>query len=352
MLRAITAGLLWCFVAATGHGAEKLFDFTEVPVNTTPTNFSSVVTREGKPGTWHIIKDEVKTSFAPLTPGGGTRPVQHVLAQLSQDTTDEHFPILLYDGDTYGDFTFSTKFKIVSGQVERMAGIVFRAQDERNYYVLRASAAGNNFRFYKVINGARQTLIGPSLKITAGEWHELSVTCKGNLIQCFLDGQQPIPDITDNAFSSGKIGFWTKSDSVSYFTDAKVIYTPRESLAQNLVKDMMERYSRLRGMKIFAPMGGSTNYSIIASTDETELRKPAPEFAASTVTKNGVYIGRTKETVAVTLPLHDRNGDAVAAVQVIMVPFIGQTEQAFIVRALPVAKYMEQHFRSAKELAE
>src|SRR5205814_834696 len=151
-----------------------------------------------------------------------------VLAQIAQDTTDEHFPILIYDDETFGDFTFSTRFKTVSGRTEQMAGIVFRYQNETNFYVLRASSLGNTFRFYKVVNGERGTIIGPEVRIPTNVWVEVSVECKGNQIHCLLAGKEAIPMFTDNSFSTGKIGFWTKSDSVSYFTDARIDYVPRQ----------------------------------------------------------------------------------------------------------------------------
>ena len=73
---------------------------------------------------------------------------------------DEHFPILLYDRETFTDLTLTTKFKLVDGVVEQMAGIVFRLQDEKNFYVIRASGLGNNVRFYKMVAGLRESAPG------------------------------------------------------------------------------------------------------------------------------------------------------------------------------------------------
>ncbi len=91
-----------------------------------------------------------------------------------------------------------------------MAGIAFRIQDENNFYVLRASALGNSFRFYKVVQGERSAPIGPQINIPGGAWHEMTVVCKGNQIRCSLNGKELIPALTDNSFPAGKIGFWTK----------------------------------------------------------------------------------------------------------------------------------------------
>src|SRR5262249_7882546 len=157
------------------------------------------------------------------------------------------------------------KFKTVGGEKERMAGIAFRIQNETNYYVVRASSLGNTLRFYKVINGERGTVIGPETPIASGQWHELTVECKGNQIRCLLDGQELIPTLIDNTFQRGKVGFWTKSDSISYFSDAKVVYTPRQVPAQKFVQEICKRYPRLLGLKIAIPSGDPPTLRVIAS---------------------------------------------------------------------------------------
>jgi len=58
--------------------------------------------------------------------------------------------------------------------------------------------------------------IGVEVDVPRGRWHELTVECKGNQIRCLLNGQQLFPDLTDNSFTEGRIGFWTKSDSVTH----------------------------------------------------------------------------------------------------------------------------------------
>src|SRR5262249_5664657 len=144
-----------------------------------------------------------------------------------------------------------TQFKTVSGTAERMAGIAFRIQDETNYYIVRASSLGSTFRFYKVVNGQRGPIVGPDLPIPSGTWHDLTVECKANHIRCLLDGKELITREDKTPLPGGKIGFWTKSDSVSYFADTKIVYTPREPPAQGFVADVLKRYPKLVGLKIY-----------------------------------------------------------------------------------------------------
>src|ERR1041385_1301025 len=227
--------LVFLLLALPTLGAEKKFDFTEVHENQAPPGFRGIVNGQGSPGDWKVILDEVPPLMPRLTPQASVLTKQSVLAQLAQDSTDEHFPILVYEDEIYGDFTLTTRFKAVRGSAEQMAGIAFRIQNETNYYVVRASSLGNTFKFYRVVNGVRGVPVGVDIKIPSGTWHEMSVECKDNQIRASLNGKELI-NVTDKVdpLKSGKIGFWTKSDSVSYFADTKIVYTPREPPAQGL----------------------------------------------------------------------------------------------------------------------
>src|SRR5690242_19852426 len=128
--------LWWAVLAlavATGSAAERKFDFGQFPENQTPPGFRSTVNGLGKPGDWRIIMEDVPSALKPLTPQAPSITKRAVLAQLAQDSTDEHFPLLIFDGETFGDFTLTTRFKTVSGTAEQMAGIAFRIQNETNF---------------------------------------------------------------------------------------------------------------------------------------------------------------------------------------------------------------------------
>lgn len=347
--RAAMVFLIALFCCSSVFAAELALDFSQFSPNSFPTGFVSAISGIGKPGDWKIIEDEIPPTLAPLTsksPEMGKRPI---LAQLAEDTTDEHFPLLIFDGETFGDFTLTTRFKCVSGKVEQMAGIAFRVQDEKNYYVVRASALGNTFRFYKFVNGQRSAPIGPEVEIPRGVWQEISVICKGNKIRCLLNGKELIPALTDNSFASGKIGFWTKSDSVSYFADTRIDYTPRVPLAQKIVDDVMGRYPRLIGLKIFAT-NNAHELRVIASNDPSQKNEPAQEVEEQVITMGTPFYAKAEKTVSVIMPLRDRNGDIVAALRVILKPFPGQTERNVFARALPICKAIEERILSAKDL--
>jgi hypothetical protein len=334
------------------RAAERHFDFSQAKLNETPPGFRSTLSGEGKPGEWKIVEDELPPTLAPANAKSSVTARRQVLAKRAGDPADEHFPLLVFEGEIFDDFTLTTRFKTVAGAVEQMAGIAFRFQDERNYYVVRASSLGNTFRFYKFVDGIRSAPVGPEIEIPKGVWHELAVECKGNQIHCFLNGKQVIPALTDISFTEGMVGFWTKSDSVCYFADTRIVYTPRETLAIKLVRETMRKYPRLINVNIFARKDEQSELQIIAGNDPADSGKPAGQYEQEVVARDVAYYGKEEGKAIVSLPLHDRNGDAVAAVRVTMKSFPGQTEQNAVVRAKPIIREMERRFRAAKDLTQ
>src|SRR6267378_859339 len=120
-------------------------------------------------------------------------------------------------------WSLSVKFKAVEGEVDRAAGLVFRLKNANNYYIVRANALEDNYRLYHVINGSRRQFGGANFQVTSGEWHELRVECVGNKIICYYDGAKKIEAKDDTFQDAGKIGLWTKADSVTYFDDLKAV---------------------------------------------------------------------------------------------------------------------------------
>ncbi len=346
---------LWALalLALPAAAAERKFDFSKVSENQLPPGFRSAVTGQGRPGDWRVIMDEVPPLLQPLSTGAPVVAKQAVLAQLAQDPTDEHFPLLIFEGEPLGDFTLTTRFKTVKGVAEQMAGIAFRIQNETNYYIVRASSLGNTFRFYKVLDGQRGPVVGPEVPIPSGVWHELGVECKGNQIRCRLDGKELIT-ATDqvNPFTSGKIGFWTKSDSVSYFADTKIVYTPHEAPAQALVREVLKKYPRLLGLQVFVLGNDPKTARLLASANTNEVGRAGGKVEPDVIGHGTTYYGKEKDSVSVVMPLRDRNGDPVAAVRVIMKTFAGQTEQNADIRALPVIREMQRQVTSLQDLVQ
>ena len=345
---------LWALalLALPAVAAERRFDFTDLSENQIPPGFRSTVTGKGKPGEWKIILDAVPSQMPALSPRATATAKRPVLAQVAQDPTDEHFPMLIFEEETFTDFTLTTRVKTVKGVMEQMAGIAFRIQDETNYYVVRASSLGNTFRFYKIVNGQRGPLIGPEVPIPSGTWHDITIECKGNQIRCLLDGKELIPVMTDNSFTHGKIGFWTKSDSVSYFADTRIVYKPHEPAAQAIVRDTLKKYPRLLGLEIYVLAPGAGKVRLAAGNDTKKIGQDGGHAQEDVIKRDVTYYGKDRKSVEVTMPLHDRNGETVASARIVMQTFPGQTEQNALARALPIVKEMESRISSLAALLE
>jgi hypothetical protein len=191
------------------------------------------------------------------------------------------------------------------------------------------------------------------VQIPAGVWHDLVVECKGNQIRCRLNGNELIT-ATDqvNPFTSGKVGFWTKSDSVSYFADTRIVFTPHEPPAQSLVREMMKKYPRLLGLQVFVLGNDPQTSRLLASRNTNEVGRVGGKIEQDVIAQGTIYYGKEKESVSVVMPLRDRNGDPVAAVRVTMKTFAGQTEQNAVARALPVIREMQPRVSSLQDLVQ
>src|SRR5712692_5085741 len=198
------------FAAVESAGQSFTYNFDSDNAGAMPARFHGARTGQGTEGKWAVMAD----ASAPSKP--------NVVAQTSTDKTDYRFPLLISDEGSFKDLELSVKFKAVAGEVDRAAGLVFRLQDANNYYIVRANAAVDNYRLYHVIKGSRRQFAGANFKVTSGEWHELKVECIGNKIICYYDGQKKIEATDDTFKDAGKIGLWTKADSVTYFDDLVV----------------------------------------------------------------------------------------------------------------------------------
>lgn len=341
--------ILGLLLALSATGAEIKFNFADAPEGSTPTNFLAVLAGSGQPGGWKIVTAEVPPLLAPLTDQAPVVTRHGVLAQTSTDATDERFPMLVFTGEKFRDFNFTTRFKIVSGVVEQMPGVVFRYQNASNYYVVRASALGRNVRFYKVVDGLRSDPIGPDVDVTAGDWHSLGVRCEGNHITVAYDGKPVMPALGDNTFAEGLVGFRTKSDTVCYYSDAQVEYTPIVPNAQLIVNRILAKEPRILGLRIYTAQTNGTT-AVIASKDTAEIGKPGTDAESNALKAGTVSFGREKGVVVMTLPLHDRNGDFIGAVRVRLKSFFGEMQDTALARARMIVGQIQDQVLSAQDL--
>jgi len=197
------------------QAASRKVDFSDDSVGQPPKGFEFGHTaKAGAPGKW-IVQAEGTNKY---------------LAQVDADNTRARFPVAVVSDISGADVDLSVRFKPVSGRVDQAAGLVWRFQNEDNYYIVRANALENNVVLYKVEKGRRTDLpvkgegrtYGKKAQVPSGQWSTLRVVAAGPLFEVYFNGSK-LYEVEDTAFSqAGKVGVWTKADSVTQFDDLTI----------------------------------------------------------------------------------------------------------------------------------
>jgi len=145
---------------------------------------------------------------------------------LAQTAATQPWAVAVLEDQKFEDVDVSVRFRPVSGKEDASGGIIFRAKDGRNYFLVRANALENNFRLYTIVNGKRSTVASARVEEPKlGTWHTIRVVATGPRVQAYLDNT-PLLDHQDKTFTEGWVGLWTKADSVTEFADLEVSGTP------------------------------------------------------------------------------------------------------------------------------
>lgn len=218
-LMALTAlHVISLVVAAQEPATGKTYSFDGDAAGKPPGGFVEALTAGGGPVKWQVVE-------ASDAPSG-----KQVVAQLSDDATRTRYPLLVLENVSAKDVEVSVKFKPISGKVDQAAGIAWRLQDRDNYLVVRANALENNVVAYKTVAGVRSSIgikgdeksYGVKAEVPSNKWSTLRVRMVGNVGEVFLNDQKVFELETDAITSAGKVGLWTKADSVIQFDDLKV----------------------------------------------------------------------------------------------------------------------------------
>jgi hypothetical protein len=125
--------------------------------------------------------------------------------------------------DTFTNGEITVRFKAIAGRIDQGAGILFDLKPNGDYYALRANPLENNLVLWRFKHGKRSSVNWVrKVPTPTRKWHELKVKIQGNLIKGYLNGKQFIGHKLP-AEVSGKVGLWTKADSVVYFDDYTVV---------------------------------------------------------------------------------------------------------------------------------
>src|SRR6266704_4851682 len=329
-------------LAGRAQSGQRTWNFDKDAPGKAPEGFTSALTGQGTVGQWVVTQE----ATAPSAP--------NVLAQTSRDNTDYRFPLAIAEGTSYKDLALSVKFKAISGTVDQGAGLLFRLKDKDNYYIVRANALEDNFRLYHVVNGRRIQFAGANFKVTSQEWHEIKVEARGDEFKCSYDGQLKFSAKDSTFKDAGKIGVWTKADSVIYFDDLTVKELSGSALtapggkiyAQRLVDQLAAKHPELVriGMHV-TPPNKPDNVIIACNVPERIGRKSDPEDLKAMKTGQAVVL-KEEGNFDVTLPLHDAAGKTIGAVGLTFKPHAGEQDADAAQRARAMAREIEKQIAS------
>lgn len=169
----------------------------------TPSDFINVL------GAWSVSADRT----APSAP--------NIFRQTGDYYTGD-FPRIVVRDLTFTDLTVRARCRLDQGDTDQACGLMFRFRDSENYYITRANALEGNVRLYRVVAGERIEFASANRPVAAGPWHTLEATARGTTLTVRWNGETVIT-ATDATFASGKIGLWTKADSVTSFDDLEAV---------------------------------------------------------------------------------------------------------------------------------
>jgi len=193
--------LAWAVVLALSAHAETNH-FAAAEAGQAPAGWTSTQTGEGA-SRWTIERDD----SAPSPP------------LVLQQSGKAAYPLCLLDRPLLKDGFVEVKFKPLTGKEDQAGGVVWRAKDAGNYYIARANALENNVRIYHFVNGKRTQFHGVNIPVAAQQWHTLRVTFSAHRFTVSFNGRELFTAEDHTHKEAGRVGLWTKADSVTLFDD-------------------------------------------------------------------------------------------------------------------------------------
>jgi hypothetical protein len=194
--------MILCLMALASLALADTVNFDKADAGKPPAGWTATQTGNGQ-AKWAVVQDDT----APSKP--------NVLKQSGQAT----YPVCLKDDTKLKDGFVEVKFKPISGDEDQAGGLIWRAKDSDNYYVTRANALEDNVCIYHTIKGRRTEKKRAEIKVTPKEWHTLRVEFHDNHFTVIFDGKKAIEWEDETFKEAGKVGVWTKADSVTLFDD-------------------------------------------------------------------------------------------------------------------------------------
>jgi len=233
----LLAMLVLAVSAGAQRGAKKAavkgirVDLSQEKVGRESAKFLSVV------GNWSIVDDGGKKILAVdgrkwlrgQPAGGLAEKARAIYGSRNEEFIDNvkawaYFPYAVAkDVPDFQDGEISIRFKIVAGQLDECAGILFNLKPNGDYLTVRFNGMEDNVVLWTFNKGTRKFVKRgtENVPLAKNQWHTLQISVHGTNLQASLNGKHLL-DYTFSEPVSGKVGVWSKTDSVSYFDDFTV----------------------------------------------------------------------------------------------------------------------------------
>ena len=114
------------------------------------------------------------------------------------------------------------RFEGIEGRIDQAAGIVFNLKPNGDYLILRANCLEDNLVLFKYEHGKRTSVKWiRNTPTPSRQWHDLKLQVQGANVKGYLDGKLYLEHTLPEPVS-GKVGVWSKADSVVYFDQYRV----------------------------------------------------------------------------------------------------------------------------------
>jgi len=132
-----------------------------------------------------------------------------------------YFPLALVPFSDFRGGTLSVEIQPVAGRLDQAGGIAYGMAAPDEYWVLRLNAREDNAILFQYVKAKRFTRHIHRVTIERDRWYRLSVRVAGNRMNALLDGRFLFGYEMPVAIG-GKVGLWSKADSVTKFRNFMV----------------------------------------------------------------------------------------------------------------------------------
>lgn len=227
-MRSLRHLLVASLLVATPAVAQKAqsFAFATDAVGKEPSQFLPMV------GNWVVTKDAGKNVlmvdgriWKKGQPAGGLADkARAIYGAEHEEFIDNvkafaYFPIAVNKAvPNFTNGTISVKFKMIGGALDRCGGILFNVKPNGDYLTVRFNGTEDNVVLWTFKNGVRSFVKrgAGTFPLELGTWNELSLTVKGTDFKAYLNGKLAV-EFTLPEPVSGKVGLWSKTDSMTLF---------------------------------------------------------------------------------------------------------------------------------------